>query len=275
MARGIGSHPEDHLAPGMEFLTVYETTGDPQFLQAARALAELYSKMPANRYGAKLHRAHQPGWREQIWIDHMDVDPPFLARLARITGEERYVRQCVTEIVASIRLLQDERDGLLCHGYETYCGRNGERWARGNGWALLGLVETLHWLPPECAEVPELHQRLKVLFHALERLQTESGLWHTVIDDATTYLESTLAAMFAHSASVYAPESFAAQIGLSRNAVEALINKDGSLNLVSDATPIGTRAMYATRPFGVYAWGQGPLLMLLAQSGEQDENRER
>ena len=264
MARGLGSHPEDHLAPGMEFLSLYDATGDQQFVQAARALAKMHDEMPANKYGARLHRASHPGWREQIWVDHMDVDPPFLARLAHVTGEERYLRQGVTEMAAYARLLQDEVCGLFRHGYETYCAQNGEFWARGNGWALLGLVETLRWLPPETAEVPELCQRLESLLNALRRLQTEGGLWHTVTDDPATYVESTLAVMFAYAASVYGARDFASQIELSRNAIETLVEDDGSLRLVTDATPIGTRAMYATRPFGVYAWGQGPLLMLSA-----------
>lgn len=265
MARGIGNHPEDHLAPGLEFLTFYENTGDQQFLNAARALADLHHRMPANKYGAKLHRSYQPGWHEQLWVDHMDVDPPFLARLARITGEDRYLRQCVTELISYSRLLQDERLGLFCHGYETYCGKNGEFWARGNGWALQGLVETLRWLPLETTEVPELRQRLDRLLQGLLERQAENGLWHTVTDDPGTYLESTLAAMFAYAVSIYAPEKFAPQIARSINEVNDLIDEDGALQLVTSATPIGTRAMYATRPFGVYAWGQGPLLMLLAQ----------
>jgi unsaturated rhamnogalacturonyl hydrolase len=266
MVRGLGNHPEDHLAPGMEFLTFYEATGDPQFLQAARALAKMHNDLPANKHGAKLHRHSQPGWREQLWVDHMDVDPPFLARLAHITREERYLRQCVTELVIYARLLQDERSGLFWHGYETHCGRNGELWARGNGWAMLGLVETLGWLPQEIPETPELRQRLELLLDALRRHQAESGLWHTLIDDASSYLESTLAVMFAYAADVYTPRPLPASIESARKAIELLVDKDGSLGLVTDATPVGTSAMYATRPFGVYPWGQGPLLMLLAHS---------
>jgi unsaturated rhamnogalacturonyl hydrolase len=264
MARGLGSHPEDHMAPGMEFLSFYETTREEKFLRAARVLAMMHDEMPATTYGAKLHRASLPGWREQIWVDTMDVDPPFLARLAYITGEERYIRQCATEIVSYARLLQDETRGLFYHGYEKYCGQNGEFWARGNGWALLGLTETLRWLPPETAEVPELRQRLESLCNALRKLQTETGLWHTVMDDPATFVESTLAVMFAYATPLCGAMDCASQSQLSRNAIGPLIAGDGSLMLVTDATPIGTRAMYATRPFGVYAWGQGPLLMLLA-----------
>jgi len=49
-----------------------------------------------------------------------------------------------------------------------------------------------------------------------------------------------------------------------RNAMHEHV-KDGALLLVSDATPVGARAVYATRPFGTFPWGQGPLLLALCQ----------
>jgi hypothetical protein len=51
-----------------------------------------------------------------------------------------------------------------------------------------------------------------------------------------------------------------------RAASMRLITEDGALNLVTDATPVAELKMYATRPFGIYPWGQGPLLLMLAQS---------
>ena len=51
-----------------------------------------------------------------------------------------------------------------------------------------------------------------------------------------------------------------------RAAVMKLIDEDGALSLVSDATPIGSLKMYATRPMGVFPWGQGPLLLMLTKS---------
>lgn len=42
-------------------------------------------------------------------------------------------------------------------------------------------------------------------------------------------------------------------------------NPAGELELVSEATPVGEKQMYATRPFGVFPWGQGPLVLLLCR----------
>lgn len=278
LASGIGSHPEDHLAPGLSILSLYRQTGDDDYLSGARNLAVLYNSLPENQYGAKLHRSGQPGWKNQIWVDQMDVDAPFLAALFAITNEEIYLRAATRELLAYARLLQDETSGLMWHGYESACGRNGELWARGNGWAVMGMAQTLTWIPGADPARTEIIERLTLLLRGLARLQDASGLWHTVLDDPTTFLETSLAAMIAYAIPTaicrgLEMSEFESMAGAACAAVLQRIGQDGALQLVSDATPIGTRRMYATRSFGAFPWGQGPLLLLLSmKTGGQNEN---
>ena len=270
--RGVARSSEEHVAPGSELLLLYEETGEDILLEAAKRLADMHSGFPVNAHGARLHRCDLPGWRRQIWVDCMDAEAPFVARLGGITGEERYFTQAAEELCAYSRLLQDENTALFYHGYEDRCGRNGHLWARGNGWALMGLVETLIALPAGHQRRHELHERLVELCRGLVEYQHEDGLWHTVIDHEETYLESTLAVMVAvalqtaFSNGLLQQEEFGECEKLARSAVFELIDEDGGLALVSEATPIGELTMYATRPMGVFPWGQGPLLLMLSQS---------
>ena len=70
------------------------------------------------------------------------------------------VEQALDEILGYARALQVEADkkeaGLFWHGFEMDCGNNGQLWARGNGWALMGLVETLTLLPEAHPDGPRL-----------------------------------------------------------------------------------------------------------------------
>jgi unsaturated rhamnogalacturonyl hydrolase len=271
VGRGVTRSPEDHVAPGAELLLIYEETDERIFLEAAKKLADLHRGFPQNKLGARLHRYDLQGWRRQIWVDCMDVEAPFLARLGSVTGEERYITQAAEEITCYARLLQDKETGLFYHGYESDCGNNGCFWARGNGWALMGLVETLKFLPVAHRSRGELLERLVKLCRSLSEYQHEDGLWHTVINHKDTYLESTLAAM----AAVALREAFVCrflderEFGMierrARAAALKLIDGEGALALVSDATPIGSLKMYASRPTGVFPWGQGPLLLMLTQ----------
>jgi unsaturated rhamnogalacturonyl hydrolase len=272
LGRGVARSNDDHVGAGRELIELYRRTGDAQFLEAARKLAALNAGFPAGANGERYHRGDTPGWRWQIWVDCMDVDGPFLAALAHATGDAQYFDHAAAELLGYARTLQAD-DGLLFHGFERHCGRNGELWARGNGWALMGLIDTLGLLPRTHPAWAELQERTAALVDALARAQDASGLWHTVINDPATYLESTLATMAAYAlhegiARDVIEARHAAMERKARAAMHTQIDANGRLQLVSDATPVGARAVYATRPFGTFPWGQGPLLLALSQELE-------
>lgn len=267
IGRGVGRSGDDHLAPGSAFLELYETTGDQRYLDAARSLVELHRGLPRNPGGALLVRAHQAGWRHQIWVDSMDIIGPLFARYGMLAGVEECVHEAVALMLAHARLLQTDA-GLFMHGYDTHAGPNGHLWARGAGWALLGMVETLVLVPPGTPDRAELAERLAALLAALVRTQRPSGLWTTVIDRDESYEETTLAAMCVHAAALaeraglVAAGAYAGMTSAALRGVRAHVGADGALGLVSEATPVGQFSTYATRPFGVFPWGQGPLLLL-------------
>jgi unsaturated rhamnogalacturonyl hydrolase len=269
VARGVGRSPEEHVAPASELLLLHAVDGDEGWLDAARALAAFYLSSPLGPHGVRYRRPDLPGWRRQVWIDSMDGAPPFLARLAHITGDERHASEATRELLAYVQLLQDERSGLLIHGFEASCGKNGQHWARGNGWAAMGLAETLAWLPESAPHRNELLQRLAALLDAIAARQHDSGLWPVVLDRPETPLETTLAAMFVcaldrgSGVGLLQRNRYGTTCERARAAVLERVSPNGELGLVSDATPIGELQMYATRPFGVFPWGQGPLLLML------------
>jgi unsaturated rhamnogalacturonyl hydrolase len=261
LGRGGPGAFEDHVAPGYELLELYERTGDPALLDAAGRLAALHAKSPVHG-GVRLHRPDQPGFRRQIWVDCMHIDGPFLARLGRLTGEAAYFDQAADSVLGYARRLQ-QPDGLFRHGWEAACGVNGQVWARGNGWALTGMIDTAAELPAGSAALPELRERIALLLAALRSTQDQAGLWRTVINDETTYLETTLAAMLAIS--IQGMKGYEEMRDAAEKAVLRNMDEAGELNLVSEATPVAEKRMYATRSFGIFPWGQGPLVLLLCQ----------
>lgn len=267
IGRGVGRGSDDHLAPGSAFLELYETNGDPRYLEAARSLIEFHRGLPRNPQGALLVRAYQAGWRHQVWVDSMDIIGPLFARFGAVSGEGEPFHEAVALTLEHARLLQTD-SGLFMHGYDTHAGANGHLWARGAGWALLGMVETLALVPPEIPGRAELAERLAALLSALARTQRPSGLWTTVIDRDGSYEETTLAAMCVHGIALgerhglVAPGAYKDMTSAALGAVRANVSPDGALGLVSEATPIGRFSTYATRPFGVFPWGQGSLLLL-------------
>lgn len=271
-ASGVGRSSVEHVAPAAELLMAYKATGDATFLEAARKRASLHASCPQNALGARLHRTDLSGWERQIWVDCMDIDSPFLAQMGAVTGEEHYFDRSAEEALSYCLCLQDEKTGLFYHGFEENCGRNGQLWARGNGWALMGMAETLRFLPRGHQRHHELHQRLHAQCQGLAKCQHARGLWHTLLDKEDSYLESTLATMVAFAmreafnAKLLDERDFGAMELQARRGAMDLIGEDGELTRVSVATPVGEPKMYASRPFGVFPWGQGALLLMISQS---------
>lgn len=269
IAKGVGRVAEDCQAPGRAFLTLYHRRGDPRYLAAAEALAALHDRLPRNPQGAILVRAHQAGWKHQIWIDSIDLIGPLFANLAKITNDPARQRQAVALTLAHLRCLQGG-DGLACHGFDTHGGRNGHHWSRGMGWALMGMAEVLDLTPETTPGRDELLQRFVAMTQALLPLQRDDGLWHIVVDRPDSYPETSLAAMFvvamhkARLAGWIAADTLNAPMDAARDGALRYVGADGILARVSDATPVGQYSTYATRPFGQFPWGQGPLLMMVS-----------
>jgi unsaturated rhamnogalacturonyl hydrolase len=100
---------------------------------------------------------------------------------------------------------------------------------------------------------------------ALVRLQSDSGLWHTILDDSSSYLETSgsagIAAALLTSGKLYNKYS--------QKALEAIlsqIKEDGSVMGVSAGTAVMFDADgYKQVPFKrVQGWGQGLVLAFLS-----------
>jgi unsaturated rhamnogalacturonyl hydrolase len=271
LVRGVGTSAEDHLAPAAVFLDLYSLTRDADWLAATRALVALHEQLPRTFQGALLVRAHQPGWAWQIWVDSMDLLGPLYARFAVASGEPQWLERAIELMLAYAHHLQQE-NGLFMHGYDVHAGPNGHLWARGQGWALLGMADVLRVCAAQAAvNLPgaqELRERCMQLVSALLRTQRASGLWTIVVDHPETYEETTLGAMFVRAIDTLSHAGFPLPAGTDKvqekaiAAVRRHVDVNGALGLVSSATPVGQLSTYATRPLGVFPWGQGALLLM-------------
>ncbi len=270
MTKGWVAHTRydftDHTAPGAAIVELWRRTGDDALLTAAVELATLWERFPRCATAeAYLHTFQR---HQNVAIDCAHFDGPYFAKLAAARGEERFAERAVYELTWRLRLLQDERTGLCHHSYSCGHGWRGPLWGRGQGWALLGLVDTLRALPAEIDGRVELTERLDRLTEALVACQDSSGQWHTVVDDESSYLETSVAAFFV-AAVTSAVEggllgaNFDKAVELAWTATASAVRPDGVLDGVSAETPTTLPpAAYRTVPTGgIYPWGQGPLVL--------------
>jgi unsaturated rhamnogalacturonyl hydrolase len=207
-----------------------------------------------------------------VFVDPLHFDPPFLVRLGVLSGSAELTDAGAEQAHALVDLLQDP-SGVFWH---FYLARSSERyglgWGRGQGWALLGLVDVLEGLPGTHRLRESLRSALARLSDALRSSQLEDGSWYAVISDPDSGPESSTAAFVAAGLSRAVAEGLLGTEYLepARAAWAATargVRPDGVLEGVSAnvwACPVPSH--YSNVPLGaVVPWGQGPLLLAAAE----------
>ncbi len=140
-----------------------------------------------------------------LWVDSLFHLIPLLVRLEALQAEAGHLDEAVHQTLLFARVLQDPESGLFTHAWiddtEVPVPAFEARafWARGNGWALAALVDLLAALPAEHPARAELLARTRLLADAVGELQHPSGLWHTLLLDETTYLETAGSALLTYA----------------------------------------------------------------------------
>lgn len=295
----------DCTAPGWAIVQLARRWRDGRLTEAAAGLADFLVQRPTIRglyrtwRHAPLRHPYGPGrldGRAAAWVadpppgsflDCLHFDPPFLTALGREIGSDALVDAGVGQALAYVDVLQ-RADGLFDHfvldGVE---GTFGPGWGRGQGWAILGLLDVLDELaalgdaPPRREAAAALRSALGRLVGGMAALQRPDGHWYAVVDDDGSGDEYSTAAFMAagfyralRGGYVEGPAVEDAA-GRAAEAVLAGIGPDGSLAEVSAAVMACTEpSHYAHVPRGFRVpWGQGPALLALAEHLTWEERR--
>ena len=281
----------DCTAPGLAMVLAAEREKNQSLLDAALGLAnyltsrrkigsvyETWERSPlmAPYGGEELPEEEQrilgapPGG---FFVDCLHFDPPFFAALARVTGDERWRREALEQAEGYIRALQ-KPSGLFDHfvldglGDRTF----GPGWGRGQGWALLGLVDVVEQLELDFDH--EVARSAISLIDAMLKLQSADGSWPVVITDPQSGEEPSTAAFMATGFFRALKLGLVSGGDVTNSAERALdsvtsqCDDQGLLSGVSRAVMACTRASHyghVPRGFNV-PWGQGPLVLALCEA---------
>ncbi|MDQ2848827.1 MAG: glycoside hydrolase family 88 protein, partial [Actinomycetota bacterium] len=218
-----------------------------------------------------------------VFIDCLHFDPPFYAALAVATGDLKFVDAALTQALGYCSALGTD-DGLFDHFVlQGVDGRFGQGWGRGQGWALLGLLDVLEQLhslagvlnQAQCAAVQQLSAISAELVAAMVKLQRPDGHWSIVITDPASGNEFSTAAFMAAGfyralrLGVIGSERAADTERAADAAYAAMwsaVDASGTLTVVSAAVNACTEVShYAHVPTGFRVpWGQGPVVLAAA-----------
>lgn len=268
------NHPIGHVNDGLlglAAISVWQAEGGAARYAYALAVHDyLYAEAPRAADGALFHES------DTIWDDTLLGVVPFMMAMGRTgaaaaTRDHAFARQ---QVLLHANHLQDPVTGLFRHGWdagdERYLGPH--FWARGNGWAMVAMVEALRDAPGDADDTRALLAQLHAQQRGLVALQDEMGLWPTIVDRPDFYRETSGSALIGYGlrraaaggwldASIAPDAVRAAQTGVWR-----LVDADGRVQGVSAPTgPMVTQAEYAAIPnTGPQLYGQGAGLLLFA-----------
>lgn len=267
----------DYLAPGAALLRLQAETGRSDLLDGAHRLARWYTQtVPRGVSGLHYFRPDLPQFRTTVLVDSLYHVPPFFSRLALATGEAHYHDTALEIWNGHANALTSTRGPLLCHNFDAGSGRHrGYGWGRGNGWALLGLLDVLELLPAGHPGRAAALRRFRDLCAAVVALQDKSGFWRTLLADREAYLESSTAgfygAVFTKAVRLgLLDESYAAAAARAWRAMLSRVDAEGALFGVSGVTsasnaPSEDLALYTSMPTEANVWGQGCALRFTAE----------
>lgn len=141
-------------------------------------------------------------WRPEamggtVWPDDLYMGGVFLVRYGLYTHNQKDIDDTANNIIQQAALEQDS-DGLWFHGYFVKQNKHAPfKWGRGNGWAMVAMVEDLSAMPENDPLRPQLLAILRKQIEGLKKVQAPDGMWRQVLDQPDFWDETSCTAMFA------------------------------------------------------------------------------
>ena len=209
----------------------------------------------------------------QLWDDTLIMTVMFLAKYGKMTGRQDYLDEAMYQFLLHVKYLYDSSTGLWFHGWSFHDRDHfaGALWGRGNCWITVFIPDFIDIMGFCGAEKRYAVGILNNQAEALKKYQAPDGRWHTLINDETSYLESSATAGFCYGILKgirmgYLGESF---MECGKKALEAIvrnINEDGELAEVSYGTNVGrTLQHYRDIPLVKMHYGQALALLALIE----------
>jgi rhamnogalacturonyl hydrolase YesR len=193
-AANIGSSGAvtDPCSVGEALIAAYEATGDAALKQGLDELLEwALKKAPRNSKGVVYHLDSKP----QIWSDSTYMLPPFLAAFGHFD-------EALTNLYGYWDLLFDTDAKLMRHiwddGAKSFIRK--AHWGGGNGWTLAAIARVYGLLPEgRSTDKEKLAAMGKTLIDGVLAHIRPDFLFHDVIDDHASFVETNLSQMLAYT----------------------------------------------------------------------------
>lgn len=244
---GFPSKNVNTVTPLLAMSFVAEELKSERYMEVCEAWAEwICNDFPRTKEGGLQHITSDTLNEGELWDDTLFMTVLFLSNMGRILNEQKYQDEAEFQFLLHVKYLADRKTGLWYHGW-SFKERShfaAAFWGRGNCWITSAIPEFLNMC--ECSASVEKFL-IKTWRHQVETLleyQEKNGMWHTIIDDRDSYVESSATCGFAYGILKGVDMGFG-KAEWAKRAMQAVVpimdytDSDGVVNQVSYGTPMG------------------------------------
>ncbi len=177
---------DDHVV-GQMYIELFRKYGDSKMIDETKNSLDYILQNPSKQPITLDNYKHLERW---TWCDALFMGPPLWAKMANITGEQKYNGFMLKEYKATYDHLFDEDESLFYRD-NSYIGKldGGKKifWSRGNGWVFGGLTLLMDEYEPGS----EMYEYFKDIYLRMAKklieIQTEEGHWAMSLLNADLY----------------------------------------------------------------------------------------
>lgn len=279
MEEGVLERNVNTTSPMLTLTYLYEKTKKPEYLDFIKDWADWImkdQKLIRTGDGCFQHMITGDPNDHEILIDTLFMTVLFLARAGKLLDRRDYIDEANYQILTHIKYLLKKEEGLFYHGFNFKRNDNygGILWGRGNCWYTIVVMELLEDIPmDEGLKRYYLNVYENQVAALKQYADPENGLWHTIINDVSSYIELSASAAFLYGImkgvrmGTLKKEEYGDLIEKGLKSLMDYIEKDGTVKNVSYGTPIGLDGeFYKKIPCCPMTYGQALMILVLQEA---------
>jgi rhamnogalacturonyl hydrolase YesR len=190
----LGDDPgvTDPASNGEAVFLAWKETGEEKYKKAADEMYQyLKNKAPKTTDGI----LHHVTYARQVWSDASFMAPPFLALMGDFD-------ESVKQIEGFRKYLMDKEKMAYYHIWDEEKNEFARKklWGGGNGWTAAGIAKIINLLPDSRKDLKDKMTGFgKEVIDGCMKYMRPDGLYHDVIDDPGTFIETNLGQMLSFS----------------------------------------------------------------------------
>lgn len=262
---------------------LYEITPEQKYLDMIKEWANwLVTKLPRTKENGFQHVVYASINENQLWADTLMMSVLTLARIGKLLNNDSYKEEAKYQFLLHAKYLFSKNKKLWFHGW-TFNEENnfsGAYWGRANAWPIIAIPELISILELKENDAIRffLEEILKNHIESLEKYQDKkTGLWHTLLNDNESYLETSCTAGFAYGIqkSIKAnlvDKKYQKVVDLAIKGILDNVTEEGALLNVSGGTPVfNDLEQYKKVIVGDYPYGQSMAILALVEYNSKNK----